>query len=524
MAIDEFLHELRDRLPPDAIVDGETLKRYEQATSAQERRILSAIRPGSIEDVRQIVLAARRHKVPLYPISRGKNWGLGSRLPVSQDNVVVDLSRMTDIEIDEKFGLARVAPGVTQHQLATHLANTGSRFFLDVTGSGAETSVVGNTLERGVAYNSLRAEMLQSLHVVLGTGEIIRTGYEHLPESRLAGLSRFGVGPDITGLFVQSNLGIVVGATIRLMPRPASLATFLISPKAADLPEFFETLQSLAREGTLHSIVHVANKRRSEITTTPLLYRALQATGRIPTRELAQEIVDRQLKGDWAAIGVIMGTRGRVLQSCWRIFRSLRRFGTVKFLTPGLVRRVQSVVSRILALWKLNVFLTGSGPFIGMTQGIPTNAALHSTYWPVSDHSPVEDDPDLGPGGIGFAAPVIPIDRASIAGLVAATERIGAAHAMRPAITLNLMNDRTLEGVVSIDFDRTDPARCAAARQCVRALNEAYVALGCTPYRLDVDNMDLIVRPDDPFWQTIRALKAVLDPDGILAPGRYCLD
>jgi 4-cresol dehydrogenase (hydroxylating) len=35
--------------------------------------------------------------------------------------------------------------------------------------------------------------------------------------------------------------------------------------------------------------------------------------------------------------------------------------------------------------------------------------------------------------------------------------------------------------------------------------------------------MDLVVRPDDPFWQTVRSLKSALDPDGIIAPGRYNL-
>jgi 4-cresol dehydrogenase (hydroxylating) len=34
--------------------------------------------------------------------------------------------------------------------------------------------------------------------------------------------------------------------------------------------------------------------------------------------------------------------------------------------------------------------------------------------------------------------------------------------------------------------------------------------------------MDLVVRADDPFWQAVKALKSVLDPDGIVAPGRYC--
>jgi 4-cresol dehydrogenase (hydroxylating) len=518
---EEFLAEIGRFLPSDAILAGADVQRYTRAASAHERRVLAALRPRTVGEVQHLVRAARRHKVPLYPISQGKNWGLGSRLPAQDDNVVVDLSQMTNIEVDEKFGLATIEPGVTQEQLATHLRNIGSRFFLDVTGSGAQTSVIGNTLERGVAYNSLRAEMLQSLHVVLGTGDALRTGYGHFAESRLAGLSRFGVGPDITGLFVQSNLGIVVGATIRLLPRPRAQVAFLVSPRAAELPEFFEALQMLVREGTLQSIVHVANKRRSEITSTPLLFEALKTTGRRATRELAQQIADGRLKGDWAALGVVTGTRAHVLQACWRLFWALRRFGPVMFLTPGLARFARRL-SGLLGLWKAHVFLCASEPLIKLTQGVPTDAALHSTYWPQADKPGDWQDPDRSGAGLGFATPILPIDEAVITALLETTEHIGSMHSMRPAVTLNLMNDRTLEGVVSIDFDRADPERCAAARQCIRALNEAYVALGCTPYRPDIDNMDLVVRADDPFWKAVKALKSVLDPDGIVAPGRYC--
>ena len=49
-------------------------------------------------------------------------------------------------------------------------------------------------LERGVAYFSSRAEALSGLEVVLGTGEILNTGYGHFEGSGVTHLYKYGLG------------------------------------------------------------------------------------------------------------------------------------------------------------------------------------------------------------------------------------------------------------------------------------------------------------------------------------------
>jgi 4-cresol dehydrogenase (hydroxylating) len=504
-------------------VEGEELAPYHAATSGHERTIPLVARPKTVAEVQAVVQAARRHGTPLYSISAGKNWGLGSRLPVQSGNVVVDLAGMNDIgPVDERYGVVTVQPGVTQAQLAAHLLKTGSRFFLDVTGSGADTSVVGNTLERGVAYNSLRAEQVVSVEVVLGTGEVLKTGFAHFPESKIGALCRFGIGPDLGGLFLQSNFGIVVGLTIKLLPRPAAQSMFLVSLSAADLPAFFEAMRDLVQEGSLDTIVHVGNRRRSEITLTPLIYRQLVAAGLPASRGAAQAIADKQMRGEWSAIGVIAGTPGHVAECRRRVKAKLGRFGRLRFMTPGLLDFAKKA-ARLPGMSGLRMFLLGVEPLLRLPTGVPTSEALHSVYWPSADRSDHPDNPDLGGGGIAFCAPVLPLDAPTIKAAVEETDRVGARFGFQPAVTLNLMNDRTLEGVVSIDFSRADAERKQKAKECLRALNQAYFDLGCTPYRIDIDNMDLVLRSDDIFWTTVRSMKKVLDPDGIISPGRYSL-
>ena len=50
-----------------------------------------------------------------------------------------------------------------------------------------------------------------------------------------------------------------------------------------------------------------------------------------------------------------------------------------------------------------------------------------------------------------------------------------------------------------------------------------YMEQGYPPYRVGIDSMHHVVKEDDPFWQTVRDLKQVLDPNHIIAPGRYNL-
>lgn len=525
MDLDGFRVRLGDALGEDRVIaDEAALAAYRHSASAHERKVPLALRPADTEHVRAIVKAANDFHVPIYPVSQGRNWGLGSRLPVRDGGVVVDLADMDRIhEVNETFGYAVVEPGVTQGMLSHRLSADDSRFFLDVTGSGARTSIIGNTLERGVAYNTTRAETLIALEVVMPDGSTLRTGFGHDGRSKVAHLFPHGIGPGLRELFLQSNLGIVTRATVGLVPRPESLATFMLSVRDDDaLPRVFDAMRRLHQEGALKSVVHVGNRRRSEITITPLVHHQLAGLGLPVTREEAEAIVNGQLSGPWSAIGAIMGDSGQVAAARKRVKKLLGPHGRLRFLTPAM-RETAKMVAGTLKLRRLQAFILGVEPLMGLTEGVPTDAALHSTWWPAGGEAPEELDPDTSAGGIVFAAPIVPLEGAAVQDMLDLTEKVAKGFDMRPAITLNLMSDKALEGVVSLDFKRADADSVTRAHACIRALNEAYLENGYTPYRIDIGNMDLLVDPENPFWRTASALKQTLDPNNILAPGRYGL-
>src|SRR5262245_48083943 len=107
------------------------------------RRVPSTAYAESTEDVCRIVRDAGARGMPLYPISRGLNWGLGSRNPVRDDCIVLDLSRMDAIrQLDLERGYAVIEPGVTQGDLSDRLE--GTPYLLNVTTSCRDSSIVGN--------------------------------------------------------------------------------------------------------------------------------------------------------------------------------------------------------------------------------------------------------------------------------------------------------------------------------------------------------------------------------------------
>src|SRR5437660_3986740 len=100
--------------PEFIISDSAELRAAETATFHTTQKIPVILRPGTRPEVCEIVRIANRHEVALYPVSSGKNWGYGSRVPVATDCALLDLSRINRItKFNEQLGYLTVEPGVT---------------------------------------------------------------------------------------------------------------------------------------------------------------------------------------------------------------------------------------------------------------------------------------------------------------------------------------------------------------------------------------------------------------------------
>src|ERR1700677_1318176 len=164
------------------------------------------LRPPTVGHVREVLREAVRNKTPLWPVSRGCNWGYGSQLPARSGSVVLDLGGLDAIgDLDRDSLSVRIEPGVTQASLFEHLRRHAPDLAFNVTGSGAGTSVLGNALERGIGYGGEKDQDLYALEVLLPDGSLVgpAEGRNHRSRSHPAGLST-------DALFFQTNFGIVV--------------------------------------------------------------------------------------------------------------------------------------------------------------------------------------------------------------------------------------------------------------------------------------------------------------------------
>src|SRR5210317_432724 len=119
---------------------------------ADELIASAAVAPASVEEVQAVVRVANQYKIPLFPISTGKNFGYGGPAPSMRGSVVVDLKRMNRVlELDGDRNFALVEPGVSYFDLYEEIQSRGLKVCVDCANPGWG-SPLGNTMDRGMGF------------------------------------------------------------------------------------------------------------------------------------------------------------------------------------------------------------------------------------------------------------------------------------------------------------------------------------------------------------------------------------
>ena len=181
----------------------------------------------SVEDVREIVRIAARHKAPLIPFGTGSS--LEGHINAPHGGISVDLARMNRVlEVNAEDLDCRVEPGITREELNTYLRDTGLFFPID---PGANASIGGMASTRASGTNAVRYGTMKdnvlALTVVLADGTILKTGGRARKSS---------AGYDLTRLFVGSEgtLGLATEITLRLVRRPEAVQMIMAAFHSTD--------------------------------------------------------------------------------------------------------------------------------------------------------------------------------------------------------------------------------------------------------------------------------------------------
>lgn len=515
--------------PEHVLTDPAVLRRAETATFATSARVPVVVRPQSRSEVQACLRVANAQRVAVYPVSTGKNWGYGSGVPASDNNVLMDLSRMTQIvDFDERLAYVTVEPGVTQRQLFDFLRAKRSLLWMDSTGASPDSSLIGNTLERGFGHTPYGDHFSHvcALEVVLASGEYLETGFARFAHAAAAPVSRWGLGPVLDGLFSQSNFGVVTRMTVWLMPAPEHFEAFFFQcENEAALAPVVEALRTLRLSGTLRSAVHLGNDYK--VLNGLRQYPWEHTGGETPLGASDMMKFRKDLRfGVWNGSGGLYGTRRQVAEARRLVRRGLKsnvsKLAFVSRRTLSTAKRLGGMYHRVTG-WDIRGALELVRPLFGLLQGVPSDKPIASAYWRKRTAIPPKPDPDADGCGLLWCAPVIPLDGAHATQLARVSTDTLLEHGFEPLISLTLLSERALTCVISISYDRHTGGEDERAMTCYRALSRRLVSHGYHPYRLGVQaTNDLSVGLQSETYSTLlTALKRVLDPNAILAPGRY---
>jgi FAD/FMN-containing dehydrogenase len=189
------------------------------------------LRPGSVAEVSRIVALANETATAIVP--QGGNTGLvGGQVPLNNE-IVLSLRRLDRIrEVDPTSNTITCEAGVTL-QRAREAAAAVDRLYPQLLPSEGSCTIGGNLSTNAggtaaLAYGIARSHVL-GIEVVLADGRIF---------DNLNKLKKDNTGYDLKNLFIgaEGTLGVITAAVLRLVPRPRSVETAFVgvpSPQAA---------------------------------------------------------------------------------------------------------------------------------------------------------------------------------------------------------------------------------------------------------------------------------------------------
>ena len=206
------------------------------------------LRPDSVAQVAQILKLANETGTPIVP--QGGNTGLvGGQVPLHCE-VVLSLNRLDRIrEVDPTSNTITCEAGVTL-QRAREAAAAVDRLYPQLLPSEGTCTIGGNLSTNAggtaaLAYGIARAHAL-GIEVALADGRILHD---------LNKLKKDNTGYDLKNLFIgaEGTLGVITAAVLRLVPRPRSVETAFVGVASPDAALSLLTIAEQSAGGSVTS-------------------------------------------------------------------------------------------------------------------------------------------------------------------------------------------------------------------------------------------------------------------------------
>ncbi len=454
----------------------------------------AAVAPKDVGEVQGVLAVARKYKIPLWTISTGRNFGYGGPAPRKAGCVVLDLKRLNRIvEVNEKHAYAVVEPGVSYHELHQYLQQRNIKLWADPA-APAWGGVLGNCADRGVGYTPYGEHFMVQcgMQVVLADGTVVETGMGAAAAATTGNLYKYGHGPWVDGIFTQSNFGVITQMGIWLLPEPPGYRPYMVTfPEEDDIHQITELIRPLK----INMLIPNA------ATTVGLIWeaavkvtKAQYYTGKGVMPDSARKKMAANLKvGNWNFYGALYGPEA-IMDNNWKVIQdSLSQVSGAKFYFAEDRKGDAAFDYRAKVM-----------------RGTPNMTEFGLLNW-------------LGAGSHIDFSPISPVNGDS------ALEQF---HFMRDKchefgfdyIGEFLVGWRDMHHILMLVFDRNDEEQKRAVKALFRVLVEEATRQGYGEYRTHIEYMDMIAGTynwnNRALYRINEAIKDVLDPDGILSPGK----
>lgn len=493
---DKAMREIRAIVGAEyVLVDEEPLAPYNKImlpVADAQHAPSAAVMPDGVEQIQKIMKVANTYRVPVYPVSTGKNIGYGSAAPVERGQIVLDLRRMNRIiEVDAELCTALVEPGVTYQQLYDYLQEHNLPLWFSCPAPSAIAGPVGNMVDRGVGYTPYGEHFMFScgMEVVLADGEVLRTGMGAMENSNTWQVFKWGYGPTLDGIFTQSNYGIVTKMGMWLMPAPPDFRPFCIQyPNETDITKIVDALRPLRIAMVIPNAVVIAHTlweapctpvNRSDYVTGP---------GAISDDAVLKIQADHGI-GAWNVYAGLYGTK-ETNDANWKIIEAVAAGTGGTIITEEASRGSQALEYRF-----------------DLMKGKPNLGEFGLYNW-------------RGGGGSIWFAPVSQAKGSETLKQMKMAKEILGKYGF-DYVGEFIVGWRDMHHVIDLLYDRSDETQTKNAYACYDELLHTFAKEGYGMYRASTAFAEKVAATYGPVKRDVeKRLKQALDPNNIIAPGR----
>ncbi|MHA1380107.1 MAG: FAD-binding oxidoreductase [Candidatus Helarchaeota archaeon] len=444
------------------------------------------VMPNSTEQVQKIVLLANEKKIPITPYVAGANVG-GLAIP-QKGGILIDLKRMDHvIQVDKSNMYAILEPGVTFGHLKKLLDDEYPKLRFSYPMAPPFVSVVCNCLLSGLGnlsylYGSM-SDMVCGLEVVLPTGEITKVG--------VCAVSPYWIGkhplPDLMGLFInwQGTTGIVTKMGINLWPKPPIVKNAVIltlgGPKDIYNSLIFKLVHAQICDEIAGGLFHYSMSR-----------------GILPVDEM-KSMINMIVKVD------DLENRAFFLTQLTMSAQNDKQFKAKFKILNKFVNETNKNEGTQLFLFKTED-LADIGKKIDNFMDLPTQ--IPPLY-------------DLREGGgLSWVGSYVPLNR-WLEGCERGT-KVMEKYGFVPGVLHRPMKTGHYSVMrFYIPFNKDDPEELKKVRAMCNELVDIVLDVGGIPYKVPAWAAKKVFNKADPnFVELMKRVKNLLDPNGIMNPGR----